>query len=250
VVKNPHLVESAPNQMIQRKRFKMSLLKKVPFILVALALLVANSAYLASPAYAAAPMGPVYAKEVVEDQAVTLVGSNLATNTRYDVYLSRYGKYPAKAIRVGFALTDEKGTFTKTFKIPAKLVDIPKIGINLTGRFGDAATNWFINASSTNNTPGEGSPAFSFKVTSIKPGASVKIKTINLPANVSFDVRMGKAGSEGKNGTLVGEMRSSKGGGVSGTYEIPEALQNRSQIDVRMENQSLGIVYYLTIKNK
>lgn len=228
----------------------MSLLKKVPFILVALALLLGQSALMVQPAYAAAPLGRVYASEVVEDKTVTLVGSNLAANTRYDVFLSRYGKYPAKAYRVGFALTDEKGTFTKTFKIPGKLVDIPKIGVNLVGRFGDAAVNWFINATSSKNVPGEGSPAFSFKVTSIKPGQSVKIKTVNLPANVTFDVRMGKAGSKGINGTLVGEFRSSKGGSITGTFDIPDALENRSQIDVRVENQSLGISFYVTIKNK
>jgi hypothetical protein len=228
----------------------MSLLRKLSFILVALALLFAQSAVLVHPAYAAAPMGRVYAKEVKEDKNVMLVGSNLAANTRYNVYLSRYGKYPAKAILVGFALTDSKGSFTKTFKIPGKLVDIPKIGINLTGRFGEAASNWFINASSTNNTSGEGSPAFSFKVTSVKPGESVKIKTVNLPANVTFDVRMGKAGSKGINGTKAGELRSSKGGSVTGTFAIPDALQNRSQIDVRVENEALGITYYVTIKNK
>ena len=182
----------------------MSLLKKAPFILVTLALLVAQSAIVVSPAYAATSAGKVYAKEVEEDKTVTVAASGLRANSRYDVYLSKFGKSIANGVRVGFVRTDGTGVFTKTFKIPGKLVDVIRISITLVGIHGDTATNWFINASSTSNTGGEGSPIFSFKVTSIKKGSSVKIKTTNLPANVTFDVRMGKAGSEGVKGTIVG----------------------------------------------
>jgi len=228
----------------------MSLLKKAPFIMIALALLVAQSAFLVSPAYAATSAGKVYAKEVEEDKNVTVAASGLRANSRYDVFLSKYGKSVAKAIKVGFARTDSTGAFTKTFKIPGKLVDVAKISINLVGIKGDTSTNWFINASSDSNTGGEGSPAFSFKVSSVKKGDSVKIKTTNLPANVTFDVRMGKAGSEGVNGTIVGELRSSKGGGVTATFDIPDSLEGKSQIDVRVENRALGIAYFVSFKNK
>jgi len=226
----------------------MSLLRKLSFILVALGLLAAQSAILVSPAYAAASR--VYAKDVKEDKNVTLVGTSLRPNTRYNVYLSKYGKYPANAILVGFALTDEAGSFTKTFRIPGRLVDIAKIGINLTSSHGDTASNWFINATSSNNTPEEGSPPFTFKVTSVNKGDSVKIKAFNLPANVTFDVRMGKAGSQGINGTRVGELRTSKGGTVTGTFDIPEALKTKSQIDVGVENENLGIASFVRINNK
>ena len=228
----------------------MSILKKVPFILVALALLAAQSAVVVSPAYAATSAGKVYAKEVEEDKNVTVAGSFLRANSRYDVYLGKYGKPVANAIKVGFAKTDGNGAFTKTFKIPGKLVDVAKISINLVGIHGDTATNWFINASATSNTGGEGSPTFSFKVSSVKKGDSVKIKTTNLPANVTFDVRMGKSGSEGVNGTIVGELRSSKGGSVTGTFDIPDSLQGKSQFDIRVENRKLGIAAFVTFKNK
>lgn len=228
----------------------MSLLKKAPFILVVLALLFAQSAVVVSPAYAATTANRVYAKEVEEDKTVTLVGKSLRANTRYDVYLSKFGKYPANAIRVGFAVTDSSGSFTKIFKIPGKLVDIAKISINIVSSRGDIASNWFINASSTSNTGGEGSPTFSFKITSFKKGDWVKIKTSNLPANVTFSVRMGKSGSKGINGTKVGELRSEKGGSVTETFDIPDALQDKSQIDIRVENKSLGIAAYIIFKNK
>jgi hypothetical protein len=54
----------------------MSILKKAPFILILLALLVAQSAVLAPPAYAAT-LGKVVAKEVDEDKTVTLQGTGL-----------------------------------------------------------------------------------------------------------------------------------------------------------------------------
>ena len=227
----------------------MSLMKKIPFILVTLALLVVQSAVLVQPAYAATAAGKVYAKEVEEDKTVTIAGTGLRANTRYDVFLSKFGKYPANAVKAGWVKTDGNGAFTKTFKIPGKLVDIAKISINIVNSKGDTITNWFINASATSNTGGEGSPTFSFKVTDFKKNDWVKIKTSNLPANVTFDVRMGKAGSEGINGTRVGELRSSKGGSVSGTFDIPDTLDGKS-IDIRVENKALGISAVVTFKNK
>ncbi len=224
----------------------MSLLKKFTFVLVALAMLAA----LATPAYAATTASRVYAKSVVEDKSVTLVGSSLLVNTRYNVYLSKFGKYPSGAKLVGFALTDDKGAFTKTFKIPGKLVDVAKIGINLTSSRGDATSNWFINATASSNTGGEGSANFSFTITSLKKNNWVKIKTKDLPANVTFDVRMGKAGSKGVNGTKVGTLSSDNGGSVRATYDIPDALVGKAQIDIRMENKTLGMSYYVTFDNK
>jgi hypothetical protein len=236
--------------MIQRKRRKISLLKKVPFILAVLALLVTQSLILVTPVCAATSVGRVYAKEVVEDKSVTLVGTRLRANTRYHVYLSKYAKYPADAIQVGSAVTDAGGSFTKTFKIPGRLADMARISVNLTSSKGDTAFNWFINASSTSNTPGEGSPTFSFKVSSYKKGDWVKIKTINLPANVTFTVRMGKYGSKGINAVKVGELRSNKGGSMTAAFDIPAALQGLSKIDIRVENVTLGIAYYVTFKNQ
>jgi hypothetical protein len=228
----------------------MSLLKKFSFVLVALAMLAAQATVLATPAHAATTASRVYAKSVVEDKTVTLVGTSLLANTRYDVYLSKYGKYPASAKLVGFALTDAKGAFTKTFKIPGKLVDVIKIGINLTSSKGDATSNWFINATGSGNTGGEGSGNISFTITSIKKNNYIKIKTKDLPANVTFDVRIGKAGTQGINGIKVGELTGDSDGSVKATFDIPDALTGKKQLDIRIENKSLGMSYYVTFDNK
>jgi LysM repeat protein len=193
--------------------------------------------------------GRVVATSVKEDQSVTLSGKSLAVNTRYSVYLSKYGSYPAGAILVGSVTTDKYGAFTATFNLPKKLVDVIKIGVNLVSSRGGTASNWFINATADGNTGGEGTPNLTFSVTSVNDDDWVKIKTSNLPANVTFDVLMGKAGSKGINGIKVGTLRDSKGGSVKATFDIPEALQGRSKLDIRLENKQLGIAVYLTFEN-
>lgn len=228
----------------------MSVPKKISFILMVVALLLTQSMALVTPAYAATTAVKVYAKSVEEDREVTLAGTKLVANTRYQVYLSKYGRYPANAFLMGSVTTDSSGSFTETFRIPSKLVDVAKIGINIIGSRGDTASNWFINASAEDNTGGEGAPAFSISLVSVKKGQSVRINTKNLPANVTFDVRMGKSGTKGVNGTKVGTLRSSKGGSVKATFEIPDQLVGKSPIDIRVENKALGFSAYLSFQNK
>jgi len=190
----------------------------------------------------------VSALSVEEDQFVTLQGKKLVANSRYSVYLSKFGAYPSGTIFLGSVITDKYGAFTRTFRIPSKLVDIAKIAINLSnGR--DATSNWFINATAEGNTGGEGAPAFSFSISSVEEDDWVKIRTNNLPANVTFDVLMGKSGSKGVNGIKVGTLADEDGGSVRVTFDIPSQLQGRSKLDIRLENKSLGISYYLTFEN-
>jgi hypothetical protein len=227
----------------------MSIIKRSLVIVMTLALLLVQSAALVTPAYAATTVR-VYAKSVEEDRFVTLAGTKLAVNTRYDVYLTKYGKIPASAYLVGYVKTDSSGAFTKTFRIPSKLVDVAKIGIQLSNSHGVAASNWFINANSEGNTGGEGAPKFSISLVSVKENDSVRIKAINLPANVTFDVRMGKAGTQGVNGIKVGTLRDDDGGSLRVTFDIPDSLEGKSKIDIRVENKALGIVSYLTFENE
>jgi len=228
----------------------MSISKKISLILMALAMLLTQSLALVTPAYAATTSVKVHAKDVEEDKTVTLVGTSLAANTRYQVYLSKYGKYPANAFLVGSVVTSSSGSFTKTFKIPTKLVDIIRITITIVSSRGNTASNWFINATAENNTGGEGAPTFSISLVSVKEDETVRINTKNLPANVTFDVRMGKSGTKGVNGTKVGTLRSSKGGSVKATFDIPDNLVGKSKIDIRVENKSLGLSAYLSVENK
>ena len=193
--------------------------------------------------------GQVVALSVEEDRTVTLQGKNLAVNTRYSVYLSKYGTYPSGAYFVGSVTSDRSGGFKATFNLPKKLVDVAKIGVNISSAAGSTTSNWFINATAEGNTGGEGMSALSLSLQSVEEDDWVKIKASNLPANVTFDVFMGKAGSKGVNGILVGKLRDRSGGSVKATFDIPEELQGRSKLDIRIENKALGFSAYLTFEN-
>lgn len=228
----------------------MSVFKKITWVLLALALVFGQAAASFQPVQAASSAVRVYATSVQEDKYVTLAGNSLVVNTRYSVYLGK-GKSTGTSgsVLVGSVVTDARGAFSKTFRIPGKLVDVQKINIFITNGKHDTASNWFINASASGNTGGSGGPAFSFSISSVKPGTSVKIKTSNLPANVTFDVLIGKAGSQGVKGVKVGTLVDEDGGSVKFTFEIPDALEGKSQLDIRIENKKLGIVAYQTFDN-
>ncbi len=190
----------------------------------------------------------VYASNVEEDKYVTLVGKNLYSNTRYNVFLSWLGQRITQAIPVGSVLTDKAGSFTATYKIPKILVDRLKISIYLTSGVGDSASNWFINATAKGSTGGLGMATPTLSVTDVKKD-QVQIKIANLPAQVPFDVYIGKAGSKGIDGVKVGTVKDDDGGGLKATFDIPSSLRDRSKLDIRLENKPLGISAYATFDN-
>ena len=235
----------------------MSHIKKISIILIALALLLSPVAALAQPALASSGAASdaasgavrVYAKTVVEDKSVTINGVNLVANTRYTIYLSKTKTYSDKSVLVGSAMTDAKGAFSKTYRIPGRLVDVARVYIYITNGKHDTASNWFINASASGNTGGEGTSNFNFSVVSVKRDTTVKIKTANLPANVTFIVYIGKSGSKGVNGVKVGTLVHDDGGSIRFTFNIPDSLEGKSKLDIRIENKQLGIAVYQTFDN-
>lgn len=192
----------------------------------------------------------VYAQSVREDRYVTLRGRYLTANSRYSVYLSRYSAASSESFLVGSAYTDKNGSFTTTYYLPKKLVDVAKIGVSLKNSAGDSASNWFINATLEGNTGGTQAAAIGLSIVEIKKGQWVKIKASNLPADVTFDVIIGKAGSKGEKGVKVGTLVDDDGGGVRETFLIPDDLEEKAQLVIRLENKSLGIFTYLTFDNK
>jgi hypothetical protein len=64
----------------------------------------------------------------------------------------------------------------------------------------------------------------------------VTIRTHNFPANQTFPVRMGKYGTKGIGGIVVGSSDSGKGGVLEFTYTIPAELKGQSRIAIRMDS--------------
>jgi LysM repeat protein len=185
---------------------------------------------------------------VHEDVDVTLSGKSLANNSRYTVYMVRFGKNTSLAVVAGSVTTNSTGTFTTTLRLPKKMVDVAKVTVILRNSSGDIASNWFINADSSGNTGGKNAPSFNISVSDVEKGDWVQIKTSNLPANVTFSVRIGAQGSKGEKGILVGTLRDDDGS-VKATFDIPAELADRSKLDIRVENVALGIYAYATFQN-
>jgi hypothetical protein len=183
----------------------------------------------------------VYASSVKEDQSVTLQAKNLLANSRYSVYLGKYNAASASNILVGTVTTDKTGTFKKSFDIPKKLFDVMKVGVSITSPTGKTTSNWFINATSNSNTGGINSQKLGIGVQSIRRNQWVKLATTNLPANVTFKVYMNKAGASEKKAVQVGTLKDSKGGSIVATFEIPASLKDRSQLEIIVFNNPLGM---------
>jgi len=192
----------------------------------------------------------VYAKSVKEDTSVTLVGRYLTASTRYTIYLNRYGADASKAILTGWASTDKFGAFQITYTVPKKLIDVPMLSVSIYSKAGDSASNWFVNATAEGNTGGIGAPSIGINIQSVKKDQTVKIQATNLIANVTYNVYIGKVGSKGVGGVLVGTLMSEKGGSLKATMEIPGKVQGKAQFDIRIESQRLGMYVYQTVSNK
>jgi len=194
--------------------------------------------------------GNLFATSVKEDQSVTLQGKNLATNTRYEIYLGKYKSDPAIRISVGSVSTDKNGTFKKTVTIPKKLYDVLKIRASITSPKGTSTTNWFINTTSSNNVGGIGSPELSIDIRSVKKSKWVKIDANNLPTDVSFKVYMNKPDASSKKAILVGTLSDPKGKGITASFDIPESLKNLGKLEIFLVNNSLDMKAEETFNNK
>jgi hypothetical protein len=191
----------------------------------------------------------VYALSVEEDDIVTLRGRGLAANARYAVTMSRDSGFHMVPYFAGYAYTDKNGAFTTTFSLPNELVDVARIRVRLSSG-GDTTSNWFINATSDDYTGGENAEGITASILSVNEDDWVRVRFNDLPADVTFKVTMGKAGSRGVDGILVGMIWDEEGGSMRETFEIPDDLLGRSRIDLRIENKAIGMYYYLTFENE
>ncbi|HEY9077684.1 MAG TPA: hypothetical protein VIO61_14215 [Anaerolineaceae bacterium] len=87
-------------------------------------------------------------------------------------------------------------------------------------------------------------------ITSVVVDSSVTIITYNFPANDTFTVRMGKMGTKGIGGEVVGTWSSGSGGSKTATFTIPEALKGLYWIAIRLESPTSGYYAYNWFYNK
>lgn len=192
----------------------------------------------------------IYATSVKEDLSVTLQGKALTANTAYTIYLSNYKLSQGTNYLLATVTTTNDGSFAGTYTLPSKLKDVSKIKIVVLNSAGDTASNWFYNLTTNSNTGGINSPVLTLSVLSVKEGKTVKIQASNLLPGLTYQVTMGKTGTAGVDGIVVGTIKSTSGGSVTVTFDIPEDLANRSKLDLRVENKSYDVATYMAFDNK
>ncbi|WP_420640611.1 hypothetical protein [Candidatus Leptofilum sp.] len=84
-------------------------------------------------------------------------------------------------------------------------------------------------------------PIPTISISSVARGESVTLQTHDYPAGQTFTVRMGKMGTRGVGGEVVGTLESGAGGSMSASFNIPDALKDDHQIAIRLDS-NLG--YY------
>jgi hypothetical protein len=75
-------------------------------------------------------------------------------------------------------------------------------------------------------------------ITKVVRNTSVTFKAYNLPADDVFRVRMGRMGSRGVGGTIVGSFDTGDGGTQSYTFDIPTRFDGDFQIAIRIESRT------------
>lgn len=94
---------------------------------------------------------------------------------------------------------------------------------------------------------GGADPSISIK--SVEPGVSVTIEANNFPSDTELMARINKAGTEGKDGVVVGTTNSGSTGSFAATYNIPAEMADESQLVIRLEGGA-GYWAYHAFNNK
>jgi hypothetical protein len=83
-----------------------------------------------------------------------------------------------------------------------------------------------------------------FEVTAVDPDKTITIRTANFPANDTFQILMGKIGTRGVGGTVIGTLNSGAGGTFTTTLNIPAGLKGLERIAVRLQSPTSGYFSY------
>lgn len=188
---------------------------------------------------------------VVKDTSVTVKIKNLPPSQSFVVRMNTFGTLGVGGPVVTSFDTGSGGELTGTYAIPDFLKGEKLIAIRFEGSGGPYAYDWFTNDPSgatppaATSTPKPGTTATVTKTSAVIPtisivsvvkGEKVTIKTSNFPKNQVFTVRMGEYGTLGVNGIAVATTDSGAGGTFEATYAIPDALETREKIAIRLES--------------
>lgn len=177
---------------------------------------------------------------VAADQTVTIQTHNFPRAQIFTVTMGAFGTRGVGGIVVG-SVDSSRGDSQFTFTIPDQLKGAYQIAIRTqTGHaFPYFSYNWFYN-NTTNPQPGiGGQPGYSgiptFRITAVTRDQNVTFETNNFPRGQLFTVTMGRFGTQGIGGIVVGTLDSGNGGTLTATYNIPAQLAGSNRIAIRAQ---------------
>ncbi len=198
-------------------------------------------------------------------KTVTIKGINFIPNDTYKVTM---GKYGTKGVGGVLIKTQAAGTgsFTATYDIPTSLKNEATIAIRLQSpATGYYSYNWFQNkdkpttGGSPSVTPsgsGWGYPPNgpssipNTTITDITEGVDVTVKGKNFTTNDTYNVYIGKIGTNGVGGVKVDTIDTNSTGTFTKTFSVPASLKSEHRLSIRFESSTTGYYAYDWFVNK
>ena len=198
------------------------------------------------PVYTGIPTFSVSAVNAGKD--VTIVTNNFPAHMTFYVTMGKMYTRGIGGIQVASFDSEQGGTLTKTFTIPASLAGDDRISIRAqTGHANPYyAFNWFHNVTAgpgtgggTVGSTGSSVPVYTgiptFSVCSVTRDNKVTIKTYNFPANQTFAVTMGPMFTQGIGGYSVGTIATGNNSSSEYEFSIPAQLYGSYRISMRAQ---------------
>ena len=196
----------------------------------------------------------IFIQGVTKGEKVTIVTQNYPAKKDFVVRMGLPGTKGIDGILVGKVNSKTGGSQKYTFEIPAALASQSDISIRLDAISGGYYSyNWFTNTtfgSHTGGTPAEEAPlAPHLTVLSVKKDTSITVKGIDFPSDETFDVLMGKDGTDGVGGIIIDSIKAGEDTAFTETFEIPASLHGQSKLIIRFESQDSSLVTFTRFEN-
>jgi hypothetical protein len=225
---------------------------------LSLALFVALLSAAVSPVAAAGPIS-VKVDGVMAGSMVRLVFTNLPANIPFAISMGPSGVAGQYMPLVAHMVSSDGSVVASWFEILDELRDSPRIDVRIDNGAGLSTTVSFDNSQSysppaivvpeTKAAVVQTVANRAMSVIHVQQGGIVVASVKNLPANTRFDVTVGKAGTQGFGGNLVGHLDNGSvvGQDAIGYFEIPTNLATEKTLDLRLE--APGYLYLATFNN-
>ena len=239
-------------------------LSQIGLVVVILSALFAGSVL---PVSAADSLITITVDSVTPGGDVQLTFDNLPSNQTFMVEMAAGGSLGAGPVVATFD-TGSGGTLTGTFEILADVRTESSIAVRIDNGAGLSAFTTFDNTAAftaaSANTPATSSTAVipvtgasaaplistgAIHLVHVEQGGWVQVVIDNLPADTTFTVSIGLAGSQGIDGYVVAGLESDPDNVTTAisTFEIPQPLTGETSLDLRVEGT--GALYVLPFSN-